>query len=240
MSDIDTSTPSQEAPSQSSSSETAQSDNLSQAQSSEQSSQQEGSQQQQTETTSEGKPEGWQQVDFSPEQQARFNRVFRELKDYQRETFELRDIAKQQFDVIEQLKQGQNQIVSHIQNNDFDKAENILKNQRREAYERGDLAAVDEVNDRLSEIKIQRKLSDLTEKAKQQNALKQQQTQQIQQRPVSGDDIVTHAVRTGAITLSDADVYKAWAGETDQYGNLLRPWRTQGFLKRSLLIYLVK
>jgi hypothetical protein len=175
-----------------------------------------------TETVkTETKQEGWDQVDFTPEQQKRFDKVYRDLKTYQKETYELRDIAKQQSDLINQLSVGQTQIISHLQNDDFSKAESSLKIQRKEAYDRGDLSTVDDINDKLSDLKIQKKLSDLETK-------KQTIQQNMQPKQSSGgDDIVSRAASSGYITTDDAAVYRAWANETDEYGNLKRPWVNQ-------------
>ncbi len=168
----------------------------------------------QTETT-ESKPEGYDVVDFSPDQQKRFDKVYKDLKGYQRETHELRKIAKEQFDVIEQLRTGQNQIINHLQTSDYAQAESILKTQRQEALNKGDLAAFDELNDRLADIKIQRKLAERTEK---------ERPQQPVQAGVNGVDVVNHAVQKGSITQQDGEAYRAWANETDDSGNLKRPW----------------
>lgn len=169
-------------------------------------------------SSGDGKPEGWDQAEFNPEQLKRFNRVYKEMKDYQRETSDLRAVAKQQFEIIEELRQGQSKIVNYLQEDDYQKAENTLKSQRKEAYDRGDLNTVDEINDRLADIKIQKKLS------AQQQVQQVKQPQPIQYRGVDGDDIVNRAVQAGAITPSDADIYKSWQSETDVNGNPLRPW----------------
>lgn len=158
--------------------------------------------------------EGENFVEFTPEQQKRFNDVRKLAGKAEREAAQLREIAQQQFEIIEQLRVGQQTIVNHIQAGDYSKAESALKQQRQEAYNRGDLPAVDDINDKLNELRIQKRLSETQEKQKPQQ----------QQRGVSGQDIVTRAVQTGSITSGDADVYRAWANETDEYGNLKRPW----------------
>lgn len=158
--------------------------------------------------------EGDKFVEFTPEQQKRFNDVRKIAGKAEREAAQLREIAQQQYEVIEQLRQGQTQIVNHLQESDFSKAEGALKAQRQEAYNRGDLPAVDEINDKLHDMKLQRRIAELQVK----------QQPQVQQRGFNAGDAVNNAVQSGAITPSDAEVYRAWANEQDEYGNLKRPW----------------
>lgn len=160
------------------------------------------------------KPEGWERAEFTEDQQKRFNRVYKEMKGYQSEAYELRKIAQDQSLAIEELRKNQNQVISHIQENDFAKTENQLKDQRRAAYDAGNLALVDEINDRLADIKIEKKLS----------GTKQKEQPQPQPRGFGAGDAVNNAVKMGVISSNDAEVYREWAGETDENGNLLRPW----------------
>lgn len=172
------------------------------------------------ETPQEPKPNGYQGdhfVEFTPEQQKRINDLSKKAGKAEREAAQLRDIAKQQFEIIEQIRRDQGTIVSHLQQGDFAKAEGLLKEQRLQAYNRGDLAAVDDINDKLTDLKFQRLKAEIPKPQP-----------QPQQRGQSGEDIVTRAVNQGAITHQDADVYRAWATETDEYGNLKRPWVNEG------------
>lgn len=176
------------------------------------------------------KPEGWNQVDLTPEQQKRFNRVFKELKDYQRETNDLRGVAKQQFEIINELRAGQNQIVSHLQNTNYTDVENQIKTQKKQALDRGDMDAYDSFTEKLNDIKIERKLQEKQAKA-------QPQVQQQQQQPISSIDVVENAVQKGAISRSDAEVYNAWANELDDTGNLIRPWVNERDMRNTTAAY---
>lgn len=163
----------------------------------------------------EGKPEGWDQVEFTSEQQARFNRMYGQVKGLERGLSERDSLLKQQSDLINELRQGQHQIVSHIQNDDFSRAEANVVQQQRDAYERGDLDGFNRATTQLSKMAAQRAIAE-------QQVKPQPQAQQSQ--PVSGMDVVNQAVQSGDITYADADAFRAWANEIDTYGNLKRPW----------------
>lgn len=173
--------------------------------------------------------EGKEFVEFTPEQQKRVNTLTKKLSSVERETQEYRNIAKQQYDLINELRQGQGQIVAHLQQTNFVEAESQIKAQRKEAYARGDIDAVDQLNDKLSDIKLQKKF--------QENQPKQQARPvqpQIPQQPV---DVMESAVRRGEISRSDADVFEAWQNETDTNGNPLRPWTNERDQRNAAAAY---
>lgn len=161
--------------------------------------------------------EGSDFVEFTPEQQKRINVLTKKLGKFERESGEYRQIAKQQFDLINELRSGQQQIVTHLQSTNYTEVESQLKAQKKAAWEKGDLETYESASEKLADIKIERKLQE-------KEAKRQPQPQQVQQRGVSGDEIVERAVNQGAISRSDADVYNAWATEVDDSGNLVRPW----------------
>lgn len=174
------------------------------------------------------KPEGWDQVEFTPEQKQRFDRVYKQTKELQRTVSQYKSVAQQQADLINELSQKTNHIVNHIQTNDFQSAENQLKSQRDDAFQKGDMHGFNAANDRLNQIIVQKTLTEFQ--------LKNQQ-QQVQQhhtgQPISGYDFVDMAVQQGAIAYDDADAYRAWASEADDFGNLKRPWVNQNDIRNS-------
>lgn len=167
--------------------------------------------------TDDSKPDGWQQVEFTPEQQQRFDRLYKQTKENQRIVSEYRKIAKEQSQVIANLERGQQQIVSHIQQDDYSRAEVNLKAQRDAAFTKGDLASFNAANDQLTKINAQRIYDDSVRK----NQPQQQVQQNFQPTP---QDLVDNAVEQGEISHDDVNVYKSWASQTDQNGNSLRPW----------------
>lgn len=169
------------------------------------------------------KPEGWDRIDFTnatPEQiEKRFSRLYGQTKTLQRDIGQYKSIAQQQFDLINELQQGHHQIVSHIQNDDFSRAENQIKTQRDEAFQRGDMQGFNAANDRLIQINTQRAVADLQK----QNQPKQNTQPQQNEAYIQVND-VNDAVSKGVISHADASVYDSWSNQTDTYGEPLRPW----------------
>jgi len=157
-------------------------------------------------------------VEFDkPEQQKKFNKLYKDYKNLEKETYEIKNIAAQQFQYIEELRKSQESIVNHINNEDYTKAEKELRAAKKEARDRGDWDYADQVDDKLIEIKAAKLL-----KSQQPEKPKEQAPQQRQ--AMSGDEIIRAAVAKGVIDEDDADAYKAWANEKDDRGNLVRPW----------------
>lgn len=162
--------------------------------------------------------EGKNFVDFSPEQLKRVNALTKKASTAEQRAAQAMEVLKQQSDLINELRNGQSQIVNHLQTTNYAEAESQLKSQRKAAYDRGDLDAVDMANDRLADIKIARKTAEIQARA---NPPRQPQ------QPNFAPDPVEAAVQQGSMTRSDADAYQAWVSETDQYGNLVRPWTSE-------------
>lgn len=161
--------------------------------------------------------EGSGYVDFSPEQLKRVNALTKKASTAEKRATEAMDVLKQQSELINELRNSQSQVITHLQNTNFSDAEAQLKTQRKQAYDRGDLDAVDAANDRLNEIKLQKLIQDKTSKAPIVQA----------KQPIIHADPVEVAVQNGAISRNDAEAYDAWVNETDKNGNLVRPWTNE-------------
>lgn len=158
--------------------------------------------------------EGPNFVEFTPEQQKRINTLTKKSSLLERSIQERDDVLRQQSELINELRQGQGQIVDHLRQQNYGDAEAQLKSQRKSAWEKGDIDAVDSINDKLAEIKIQRKIQEA-----------QPKQQPVQPKvPTYAADPVDAAVSRGEISRSDAEVFQAWQNETDMNGNLMRPW----------------
>jgi hypothetical protein len=164
------------------------------------------------------KPEGWDKVDFQndpPDKiEHRFNRLFKQTKQFQRDLQARDELLAEQSAVIKELHDRQNKVVNHIQNQDFNDAETKLIQARKEARANGDDDRVDAINDQLAEIKL-KKLSA--------TAAPKQQPQQPQ-RPQNATEAAKYAVSQGALAEEDQEVIQTWQEEADEYGEPLRPW----------------
>lgn len=167
------------------------------------------------------RPSGWDQVDFSPKQKERFDRVYGNMKRYENDLNDAKEINRRLIDTVNQLQDGQLKIVTHLQNEDFNNTEATLSAQKKEAFQKGDIDTYDRLTDALMELKLKK----VTAPKPQQQP--QRQPQQPQ-RPLTENDVINHAVNRGDISNDEATVYKSWASETDQSGNLRRPWIGQG------------
>lgn len=171
-----------------------------------------------------GKPDGFDRVELPPEAQKRFDRVYGNMKRYETDAKELREINQQLINTVQNLYQGQQQIVSHLQVSDFQEAEQRLSSERDAAWHKGDIKAYNSASDQLSELKIRKNLAE-RERTAQPKQTPQQQP--VQQQGMSGDRIVNRALEQNELTSVDANIARAWMSETDQTGNLKRSWTQQ-------------
>lgn len=174
----------------------------------------------QTQST-ESRPEGFDKVEFTGEQLQRVNRIYGNMKRYENDAKEQRSLNEQLVQEFQRLQQQQGQIINHLQVSDFSDAESRLNSERDAAWQKGDVKAFNEASDKLTEIKVKKAVS---ESQRQQQPQRQQVQQPIQQRPLSIHESINQAVAKGEIDTDEGNVWKAWVSETDQSGNLKRPW----------------
>lgn len=162
------------------------------------------------------KPAGWDMVEIPAEIKPRFDRIYGNMKRYENETKELRDINQRLLSTVNQLEQNQSKIVDHIQGKDFETAESQLMQQRKEALAKGDLDTFEALSDKITDIKLEKKLA--------KNAPRPVQQQLQQQINVSQEAMVETLVNKGVFTQDDAQIYRSWVGEADESGMAKRDW----------------
>ncbi len=178
------------------------------------------------ETTQDNRPEGWEQVDFTPDQQKRFDRVYKQLKDNERNIKEYRQLVREQSEAISHLQQTTGQVVNHIVEDKFAQKESQLIADQKSAFESGDLDKYNKVTRELGKLDIQREQA-------------QNKPQPVQpQGPIAAQDVVNEAVRDGEITPQDANVYRTWATERDEFGQPVRPWVNEADVRGSRAAYI--
>lgn len=164
------------------------------------------------------KPDGWDKVDFQndpPEKiEQRFNRLFKQVKGFQRDLQTRDDLLAEQSAVIKELHQNQTKVVSHIQNQDFNGAETRLIQARKDARANGDDNLVDQINDQIADIKLKKLTIASTPK----------QPAQPQARPQNAGEAARYAASQGVLAEEDQEVIQTWQEETDDGGEALRPW----------------
>jgi len=168
------------------------------------------------ETTKQEKPAGYDQIDFktaSPEEiEARFNRVFGQLKGNQREMSKAREILAQQSKVIDDLSSGVGMVVTHLTDKTYKETEASLEAQMTTAFESGDIRAFTALQNKLTDMKVEQRLS-------QKQKAQPKPAKQVQQ-PTQDDTQIDF----NDMPPEDARYTKAWGEETDDSGQTLRPW----------------
>lgn len=171
-----------------------------------------------SETQTEGKPAGFDPVEFSPEQKARFDRVYGNMKRYEQSAKESKQANEILSEQLRALSENQNRIVTHIQQDDFKTAEQQLKVERQAAWTAGNSNAYDEANDKLRDLSVRRAMAEM----------QPPKSQNLPQQPylpkVSGEAVLERATQQGVITADEATTYRAWMDDADTYGNPKRPW----------------
>lgn len=175
---------------------------------------------QQPAETEAAKPAGFDPVEFSPEQKARFDRVYGNMKRYENTAKEMEQANLILAEQVRQLHEGQGKIVTHLQAEDFKSAEQQLKSDRQAAWTSGNTAAYDDANDKLRQLDIRRALTEMAPQKPQQA----QPQQNNYMRPVSGEAVLQRAIQQGAISTDEATTYRSWMDEADGSGNPRRPW----------------
>ncbi len=188
--------------------------------------------QQDTEKQSpETKTEQSEKVVFTPEQQEKFDNIYRQLKGSDKNNKQLRSelnqfrmIAEQQYKAIEDLTKSQNQIVGHLQERDLNAAEASIKAEIKAAFLEGDNDKWIAASEKLADLKAESAFRKA--KLAEQNALAKQQQQQQQQQwqPRNASEIAQRAEANGSIASEEKQFVDAWQKEKDENGELLRPW----------------
>lgn len=162
------------------------------------------------------KPAGFDKVEFTPEQQARVDRLYGNMKRYETDARELREINSKLIETVSQVQQEQSKVVNHLQIKDYESAENKLKEEARQAYAKGDVDVWMSSTQKIAEIAAKKSIAEFTPR--------QQPQSQQQPRPVSPEDAINLAQQKGDVSSEEANIYRAWVNETDPQGNLKRPW----------------
>lgn len=172
-----------------------------------------GSEQQVAQPTN-GKAPGYDPIDFdtaSPaEVKTRFDYLYRQIKDQKRTDSALKQykqVAQEQSRRIEELTNVYTGVVSHLQDKSFTESESVLTQQMQVAFESGDTKTYLDAQNKLIDLKADKKLA-ATQK-------KTAPKQEVQQQQFDSDD---------ALPPEDQRVVDTWQDERDESGILLRPW----------------
>jgi hypothetical protein len=153
------------------------------------------------------RPAGYDPVDpntASPEQvQQRIDYLYRQVREGQKETTHYKTMMAQK---IDELVGGLGTVVNHIQDKTFADTEASLSAQMKQAFEAGDTAGYLSAQEKLIDIKAEKKFGNLNKK--------EAPKEQAQQNQNQGD----------RLSPEDSAVIESWQAETDDSGMPLRPW----------------
>jgi hypothetical protein len=153
------------------------------------------------------RPAGYEPVDpatASPEQvQQRIDYLYRQVREGQKETNHYKTMMAQK---IDELVGGLGTVVNHIQDKTFTDTEASLNQQIRTAFESGDTTAFLAAQEKLIDLKAEKKFGSLSKKE-----TPKEQPQQYQPQG-------------GGLSPEDSAVIESWQAETDEAGMPLRPW----------------
>lgn len=170
-----------------------------------------------------GKPEGFDPVELTPQQKARFDRIYGNMKRYESDAKEQRSLNEQLVNEFQRLRQEQSQIVNHLQVTDFVDAETRLDQERDTAWNKGDHVGYKQAQDKITELKVKKALAETQRQQVRPQQLQQQPQRQIAQNQVS-------------VSPEEQSVAQAWMSETDTSGNLRRPWTSEYDPRNALAI----
>lgn len=162
-------------------------------------------------------PAGYERVEFSPEQQKRFDRMYAQVKAQDRKFNDALGVMRQQSEVIERLQQTTGNVVNHLNAQNMTNSAESIRQEADAAFARGDSK---------SYLEAMRKVAELSAQKIVQQTIQQQQRQQqpVRQQMNSATDIANNAASRGGLDVSEVPVFEAWQDEKDGNGNLVRPW----------------
>lgn len=182
---------------------------------------QETSESQQQETAQRaGNPEReWVDPNIDPPEKVkeRLDFLYGKVKKTERMESEWKKLAADQARVIEELQNGVGQVVNHLQQKNYADTEAQLEDQMVSALQTGDTRAYTTAQNKLIDIKTEKRLAQIRQPA-------QQQQQQNNPRLNSASQIGNASYEAGEIGYEDKTSIEAWQTERDERGGNLRPW----------------
>jgi|SRR6185369_1432133 len=153
----------------------------------------------------------------------RFDYFYRQVNDQKKSLNQYRTIAEEQSKQINELMSGMGTVVDHLQNKSFADTEATIRQQMRVAQQTGDMDALLNLQDKLIDIRTEKKLTERQQKAAPQKSANTPEVNRNIQ-PINTDDAVQMAVQNGEITDNDATMFRAWQNERDHVGGPMRAW----------------
>lgn len=134
---------------------------------------------------------------------------------------EWRDLASEQARRIDELTNGFAGMANHLQEKSYAETEAQLTEAMRIAFESGDSHGYINAQNKLLDIKADKKL---VERQKKEAPAKVHSQQNSAPNYRNASELANDAVTDGDITHEEASLVSAWQEESDPTGNLLRPW----------------
>ncbi len=164
-----------------------------------------GQQQDSTNDNKPTKPAGYYPIDFktaAPEEiEQRFDYVYRQVKQSERERQEWKKIDSERQRVILELQEGVGQVVNHLTQKSFSDNESQLQTQMQKALETGDTQNYLAAQNKLIDLKTQQRLAERKPEKQPERAVEKPQQ-----------------------NYEDDPYASSWMNERGENGHNLRPW----------------
>lgn len=143
----------------------------------------------------------------------RFAQMSREMKADKNQLKKFMDLAAQQSEAIENLTNGFGQVTTQLEERAFSEAESQLVAESDAAFESGNMKAYREAEKKLGDLRVKRGIEAAL-------AEREQPKQKQEKQPVQPN------YEDSGLYFSEDDmpVLDRWQTETDDSGQLLRPW----------------
>lgn len=165
---------------------------------------------------SKSEPSGYDRVEFTPEQKARFDRVYGQMKAQDRKIAERDQVLREQSEVIAELQKNVGTVVNHLNAQTTEQSVESARESAQVAFNKGDSKAYLAAMEKVASLQAQKIAQDI---------LRQQQPQRQQVKQANNAvDVANRAVQQGFMSPQDEPAFEAWQDEKDASGNLVRPW----------------
>lgn len=172
--------------------------------------------------TNDDKPAGYHPVEVEdPAIKDRINYLYKQVKSSSKDINQYRNLVAEQGRMIDELTANQGAIVGHLQNKTYNDTEAQVKAAYKTAVETGDVQGMMDGADKLAEIKSAKAVA----KALSQTSQRQQsRTTQYQAPYADVSEATAEGLAEGNLSPDEANLTLAWAKETNERGEPVRPW----------------
>lgn len=133
-------------------------------------------------------------------------------------------LAEEQARRIEELTSNVDKVVDHVQGNAFKSAEDKLNARLMEAHANGDVPGFIKANAELTALNVKKGAWEKEQEKSKEKPQVQPRQENNELRYFSADESLDIAVESGEMSRPEANAFKSWMDEKDEYNRPVRPW----------------